>query len=89
MGVVLQSAGVVAMSLGMASGALAYRSMRTWHAEHGWPAVAVEWVLMAALLTSGRDALRHGSRHRAPVLRAPAELPEGEKASAVTPSAPW
>src|SRR3954447_25452722 len=78
-GVVLQLVGVVAMSLGMASGALAYRSMRTWHAEHGWPAVAVEWALMAALLTGGRRALRHGSRHRAPVLRSLAELPEDER----------
>ncbi|WP_194236266.1 hypothetical protein [Streptomyces acidicola] len=78
-GVMLQSVGVVAMSLGMASGALAYRSMRTWHAEHGWPAVAVELALMAALLAGGRRALRHGSRHRAPVLRALAELPQDER----------
>jgi hypothetical protein len=78
-GVVLQSVGVVTMSLGMASGALAYRSMRTWHAEQGWPVVAVELALMAALLTGGRRALRHGSRHRAPVLRSLAELPEDER----------
>ncbi|MFG2287755.1 hypothetical protein ACGFOU_17055 [Streptomyces sp. NPDC048595] len=77
-GVVLQSVGVVAISLGTASGALAYRSMRTWRAEQGWTAVAVEWALMAALLAGGRRALRHGSRHRAPVLPTLAELPEDE-----------
>lgn len=78
-GLVLQAVGAVAMFLGMVSGALAYRSMRTWHVEHGWPAVAVEWALMAALLTSGRRALRHGSRHRAPVLQSLAELPQDER----------
>ncbi|MEV6028308.1 hypothetical protein [Streptomyces sp. NPDC052036] len=78
LGLLLQVAGTVSAGLGTASGAVAYRSLRTWRAEQGWWAVAVELGLMLCLLAAGRWAIRQGYRHRAPVLSPLTELPEDE-----------
>lgn len=78
-GAALRALGVSCMSLGTLSGVLAYHSMRTWEAEHGWLAVAVEFVLMTVLLAGGRRALRHAHRHRSPVLASMTELPQDER----------
>ncbi|MGW3950427.1 hypothetical protein ACWEKM_05585 [Streptomyces sp. NPDC004752] len=78
LGLLLQVVGTASAGLGMASGAVAYRSLRTWRAEQGWLTTAVELALMVCLLAAGRWAIRQGYRHRAAVLRPLTELPEDE-----------
>ncbi|WUH92603.1 hypothetical protein OG900_22505 [Streptomyces sp. NBC_00433] len=75
----LEVLGWASLAVGTFIGADAYHSMRSGKAIHGWAAVPVELVIMAAALAGGRWAVRQGRRHRAPLLGSLETLADGEE----------